>query len=50
LARITSSTRHPTGDVNAAEMLEESKFIIERTAGEAESEIASELVNIQIMV
>lgn len=50
LARIASSARQPTGSVSVAEMLEESQYFIEWTAGEAEAEVASELADIQIML
>lgn len=50
LARIASSARHPSGSASVSEMLEESQYYIEWTAAEAEPEIASELVDIQLMI
>ncbi len=50
LARIASSARHSSGSASVSEMLEESQYYIEWTAAEAEPEIASELVDIQLMI
>jgi len=50
LGRIASSARHPTGSASVVEMLNESRHLIEWTAAEAETEIAAELVDIQIML
>jgi len=50
LGRIASSARHPTGSASVVEMLKESRHFIEWTAAEAETEIAAELVDIQIML
>jgi hypothetical protein len=50
LARITSSSRRPTGGEAVEELLEECQYYIEWTAAEAEPEIAGELVNIQILI
>ena len=47
LARIASSARHAQGSASVAEMIEESRYLIEWTAAEAEPEIAGELVDIQ---
>ncbi len=50
LGRVSSSARQVSGGESVAQMLEESQYYIEWTAGEAEPEIAAELVDIQIMV
>jgi hypothetical protein len=50
LARISSLARQPTGSTSVAEMLEESQYFIEWTAGEAEADVASELADIQVML
>lgn len=50
LARIASSARHTLGNASVAEMIEESRYLIEWTAAEAEPEIAGELVDIQRML
>jgi hypothetical protein len=50
LARVASSARHPTRAESVALMLEESQHFIEWAAGEAEPEVAAELVDIQVMV
>ena len=47
LARIASSARHETGSQSVADMLEESQYFIEWTAGEASPDIAAELVDLQ---
>jgi hypothetical protein len=47
LARIASSARRETGGEAVVLMLEESRYLIEWTAAEAEPEIAAELVDIQ---
>jgi len=50
LARVSSSARYETGAKSVESMLEESQYYIEWTAAEAESEIAAELVDIQLMI
>jgi hypothetical protein len=50
LARVSSSARRETGGEAVATMLEESQWMIEWTAAEAEAEIASELINIQRLI
>jgi hypothetical protein len=50
LARVASSARHLTGADSAAAMLEESQYLIEWTAAEAEPEIAADLVDIQRLI
>lgn len=50
LARVASSARHDSGAESVTTMLEESQYFIEWTAGEAEPEVAAELVDIQRMI
>lgn len=50
LARVSSSARHPTRAASVSLMLEESQYFIEWVAAETEPEIASELVDIQVML
>jgi hypothetical protein len=50
LGRISSSARHPSGSASVVEMLKESRYFIEWTAAETETEIAAELVDIQVML
>jgi len=50
LGRIASSARRPTANTSVTEMLEESQYLIEWTAQEAEPEVAAELVDIQVML
>lgn len=50
LGRVASSARHIAGSESVAQMLEESQYYIEWTAGEAKPEIAVELVDIQRMI
>lgn len=50
LARISSSARRPTGAAQVGEMIEESRYFIEWTAGEIPVDQAAELVDIQVML
>lgn len=50
LARVSSSARHPLRAASVSLMLEESQYFIEWAAAETEPEVASELVDIQVMV
>ena len=48
LARVASSARHVSGAESVARMMEESQYFIEWTAAEALTDVAAELVDIQI--
>lgn len=50
LGRISSSTRNSSDPASTANLLDEAKHLIEWTAAETDSEKASELVQIQIMI
>jgi hypothetical protein len=50
LARIASSARFTAGAASVSEMLEESQYYIEWTAGETKPDIAGELVDLQRMI
>ena len=50
LSRVSSSARRATGGAAAAAMLEESQYLIEWTAAEAQAEVAEELVNLQVLI
>ncbi len=50
LGRLASSARHETGGAAAAAMLEESQYLIEWTAAEAQVELAGELVDMQALL
>ena len=50
LSKVASSARRETGAEVVADVLEEGQYFIEWTAGEAEPEIAGELVDIQVML
>jgi hypothetical protein len=50
LARISSSARRTTGAAQVNEMIEESRYFIEWTAGEIPVDQAAELVDIQLML
>ena len=50
LARISSSARRLTGAAQVNEMIEESRYYIEWTAGDLPVEQAAELVDIQMML
>jgi hypothetical protein len=50
LSKVASSTRRESGAEAVADLLEESQYLIEWTAGEAEPEIAADLVDIQVML
>lgn len=50
LARISSSARRTTGAAQVMEMIEESRYFIEWTAGEIAVDQAAELVDIQVML
>lgn len=50
LGRISSVTRKSSDPANVARLLEEAKYFIEWTAADAEPEIASELVSMQILI
>ncbi|MEK7277075.1 MAG: hypothetical protein AAB427_06980 [Chloroflexota bacterium] len=48
LARISSSARHASDAESVAGMMEEGQYFIEWTAAEALTEVAAELVDIQV--
>jgi hypothetical protein len=50
LARVASSARNSSGALSVDEMLEESQYFIEWTAGETKPDIAGELVDIQRLI
>ena len=50
LARVSSCAQHEGSNDTVAMMLEESQWFIEWTAAETEPEVASELVDIQVLV
>ena len=50
LARISSSARRLSGAAQVMEMIEESRYFIEWTAGGIQVEQAAELVDIQLML
>ena len=50
LSKVASSARRESGGEVVADLLEESQYLIEWTAGEAEPETAADLVDIQVML
>ena len=50
LARVASSARRTAGAESVALMLEESQYFIEWTAVDVETEVAAELVDLQVML
>ena len=50
LGRISSTARNSSDPASAANLLDEAKHLIEWTAADAEPEITSELVQMQIMI
>jgi hypothetical protein len=48
--RISSSARESSDPAQVARLLEETKYLIEWTAADAEPEVAAELVSIQTLV
>lgn len=50
LGRISSSARRSTDSTVVADLIDEARHLIEWTAGEAEPEVAAELVRIQTLL
>ena len=50
LGRISSSARESSDPAQVARLLEETKYLIEWTAADAEPEVAAELVSMQTLV
>ncbi|MCC6499261.1 MAG: hypothetical protein IT313_03230 [Anaerolineales bacterium] len=50
LGRVSSVARTSSDPANVSRLLEEAKYLIEWTAAEAETEVASELVSMQTLI
>jgi hypothetical protein len=50
LGRVASSARRPSADDIVSDLLEESQWLVEWTAADADPDTAGELVDIQVMI